>query len=183
MIFYSIVAVLVLFIAILFALTLVAAIVADFTADVPFVSIPDGIDTTIINSLNLTGDSVLYDMGCGDGRVLIKAVESEPSIRAIGIEIALIPYVLAKFYTRKYNQIVLRRENIFKTNIADATHIFLYLYPKVVSDLISNIKKQCKPGTRIVSCDFEIDSLVPSETINLKNTESKRGQKLFVYTI
>jgi len=158
-------------------------IVAKFTTDAPFVPIPDNINNDIIKNLQLTDESVLYDLGCGDARILKKATETKPKIHAVGIEIALTPYLLAKYKTRKYKQIKIKRENIFQTDISEATHIFLYLYPEVVNRLIDNIKNQCIPGTRIVSCDFEIVSLMPAGIINLDNKKSKRGQKLFIYIL
>ena len=125
----------------------------------------------------------MYDLGCGDARVLLKAVQKYPDIKAIGVDMGFLPYFLARFYSRKFKNITIKREDIFKTNIADATHIFVYLYPKVVSKLIVNIKEQCKPGTRIVSCDFEIENFTPIQTIELNKSENARGKKLLIYVI
>lgn len=154
-----------------------------FSTDAPFIPIPkESIDNIIVN-LQLTKDSVLYDLGCGDARILKRVIELKPSINVVGVEIAFIPYLLAKFYTRKYKQIEIKRENIFKVNISDATHIFLYLYPKAVNKLIDNIRNQCTQGTHIVSCDFEIKSCKPINIVDLKNKHSKLCQKLFIYTL
>lgn len=161
--------------------------IAIFTTDAPFVTIPGGIDEQIFNALHLTDNSVLYDLGCGDARVLSYCLsyypEKRPKIRAVGVDIAFIPYLLAKWKTRNIPNITLRREDIFKTDISDATHFFLYLYPKVISKLIHKIKKECRSGTRIVSCDFEIADIQPKEIIKIKSENSKRGERLFVYEI
>lgn len=169
--------------AAIFLILISTRIIETFTTDAPFVSVPDNIENDIVKNLKLTTGSVLYDLGCGDARILKRALDSQPNMRAVGIEIAFLPYLLAKFFTRKYKQIEIKREDIFQTDIKDATHIFLYLYTPVVSKLINNIKDQCRPGTRIVSCDFEIQSCVPIEIIDLKNKRSRLGQKLLVYEI
>jgi hypothetical protein len=161
-----------------------AQVLATFTTDAPFVPIPDGINDEIIENLNLTSGSILYDLGCGDARVLIEAVKKYPNIKAVGIEKAFLPYFLAKFYTRKYRNIEIKREDIFKTDISSATHIFVYLYPKVINRLINDIKNQCKKNTKIISCDFELDGVKCNKIVELNNSTNlnqRRGKKLFIY--
>ena len=160
-----------------------AQIISIFTADAPFVPIPREIEDKIIESLKLNEDSVLYDLGCGDGRVLKSAVEKYPNIKAVGIEIAFIPYLLARFKTRKNKNIEIRREDIFKTDIANATHIFTYLYPKVMEKLMPVLEKKCRSGTRIVSCDFEDKNRKPTEIIELSKNNSGRGKRLIIYSL
>ncbi len=158
-------------------------IVAIFTADAPFVPIPKDLEDEIVENLGLNSESVFYDLGCGDGRILIKAVEKYPGIKCVGVEIAYLPYSLAKFYTRKYKNIEIRRQNVFKTDLTSATHIFAYLYPKAMTELWPIVKEQCKPGTILMSCDFEVENVQPNKIIQTKITNSKRGQRLSVYEV
>lgn len=174
---------LILLVLILFVFLGFFKITAILSTDAPFIPTPNYVIDEIIQNLHLTKHSVLYDLGCGDARIIKRVVELNSNVNAIGVEIAFLPYILAKFYTRKYKQIKIKRENIFKTNISDATHIFLYLYPKAVNKLIENIKKQCAQGTQIISCDFEIKSCKPLNIVDLKNKKSKICQKLFIYRI
>lgn len=166
-----------------FVVLVLMQFLAVFTTDAPFVSTPKIIECDIVNNLELGQNSVLYDLGCGDASILLKAVKQHTEIKAVGIDAGFIPYLLAKFYTRNYKNIKIKRENIFKTDISDATHIFLYLYPKVINKLINNIREQCKPGTRIVSCDFELTNITPTKIIKLNKTTSPRGKKLFIYIV
>jgi len=168
---------------IIFIFLFLAQIIAALTTDAPFIPVPDEIDNEILANLNLTSGSVLYDLGCGDARILIKAVKKFQNVRAVGVEKAIIPYCLAKFNSRKYVDIQIRREDIFDTDISSATHIFVYLYPKVINKLICNIKNQCKGGTRLVSCDFQLDKILPNKMIELNNPNQKRGKRLFIYII
>lgn len=79
-------------------------VIAIFTTDAPFVPVPKKIQKNIVDHLDLKAESILYDLGCGDARILLEATKKYPNIKAIGIEKALFPYLLAKFYTRKYKK-------------------------------------------------------------------------------
>ena len=172
-----------LLVSILIAIFLVAQIVAHFTTDAPFVPIQNEVIGDIVKNLNLNNDSVLYDLGCGDGRILKEAVKSNPNVRVVGVEKAIFPYLLASFYTRGNKNLRIRREDIFTADVSDATVIFFYLFPGVPDKLLPIIEKQCKPGVRVISCDFECKDRKPAEVIDLNNANSKMGKKLFVYNI
>ena len=174
---------LILLILLLFVLLAFFKITEIFSTDAPFVPTSNEVIDDIIENFQLTKNSILYDLGCGDARIIRRVSELKPNINVVGIEIAFIPYILAKFFTRKNKQVKIKREDIFKTNISDATHIFLYLYPKAVNKLINNIKKQCASGTLVASCDFEIESCKPIKIVDLKNKNSKMCRKLFIYNL
>lgn len=74
-------------------------IISSLKADAPFVSIPKGIETEIIKALALKNDSVLYDLGCGNGVILIEASKSNEATKCFGIEIGIFPFLVAKFKT------------------------------------------------------------------------------------
>jgi len=180
---YLIIITLTVLFSMLFIGIMLSNIIAIFTTDVPFVSISNSVIEKIVKNLELRDANVLYDLGCGDARLLINAVNSFPSIKAVGVEVAFYPYLLAKFKTRNYKQIEIKREDIYETKISNATHIFMYLYPSVVNKLIHNVEKQCKEGTKIISCDFEINSYKPSKIIELNSNGSKLCKKIFVYSL
>lgn len=175
-----------LFIFSLFIVLIVTVqLVAIFTTDAPFVPVPKEVENEIVDSLGLQENSVLFDLGCGDARILTKAAVQHPTIKVVGVEIGFLPYLMAKFYTRKNKNIFIKRENIFTADLKEATHIFLYLYPKVINKLFKNIETQCKTGTIIASCDFELNGKQPTKIIELNNPDphSKRGKKLFIYSV
>jgi precorrin-6B methylase 2 len=160
-------------------------LIASFNTDAPFVPVPDEILDEIVKNLELKPGSILHDFGCGDGRVLLRAVKNHPEISAVGVELAILPYLMAKFQTRKYRNIKIKKGNIFDTDLSPATHIFLYLYPNVINSLIRNIKEDCKPGTTILTCDFQLKNMQPVKTVDLSEISKTkdRGQNLFVYKI
>jgi hypothetical protein len=156
--------------------------IAEFTTDAPFVPIPTGIEEKILGNLKMDNESILYDLGCGDGKVLLSAAKRFPNTQMVGVEVAFFPYILARLKTRAYPNIRIERGNIFKTDLGNATHVFLYLYPQVLEKLLPLLEQKCKKGTRIVSCDFEDKNRTASEIIELDSL-AKRGKKLIVYTI
>lgn len=178
---YLFVLIAILIVCLFFLLFFIFQVIAHFTVDAPFVTIPNGIDEDIVRSLKLKEGSVLYDLGCGDARVLLTAARMHPNIQAIGIEKALWPFLLAKWKTKKYKNISIHRGDIFTADISSATHIFIYLYPHVLTKLFPKIQAECKPKTLIASCDFEASGQHPTEIIELHSTDSKRGKRLFIY--
>jgi hypothetical protein len=150
--------------------------------DAPFVTTRSALLKEIKQALALKEGSVLYDLGCGDGKILKYCLEQSKGVRAVGVEQNVFPYLLAKWNLRKQNAEVLFK-NIFNTDIRSATHIYLYLFPKMMERLLPKILKECKKGTRIVSCDFYFSKLEPDEIIHLDHKNHKLGKKLYVYVI
>jgi len=152
-----------------------------FFTDAPFVPVRKRVIEKIIDTLNLNKNSVLYDLGCGDGRVLIEAIKKR-NIKAVGVEKNITVYLWTKFITRKTNIKIICKD-IENISIADATHIYLYLFPKIMDKLIIKINNECKPGTRIVSCSFKFTNLDPDEIIDLPIHNDKMCKRLYVYII
>lgn len=171
--------------AISFFTIFVVQVMASFTTIAPFISIPKGIEKEIEKALNMHDRDIFYDLGCGDGRILLQIAELNKNIKIIGIEIAFLPFWIAKLRTRNCKNITIRRENIFRTNLEDATHIFMYLAVKPASKMFEEIQKQCKPGTVVVSCDFKLENIEPTKIISLEGISKNRirGKNLFIYTI
>lgn len=153
-----------------------------FFLSAPFVPMRKVTLGAIVEALSLAEGSVLYDLGCGDGRVLIEAVKRVPHIQAIGLEQGVIPYLVAKYRTRNL-PVEIRFENIFHVDLAHATHVFLYLSKDATQTLYTKIKKECKPGTKIVTCDFTIQDIVPEKIVTLPESKSNLSKALYVYTL
>ena len=99
---YLAIIILLIFLLVGIAIFSVLSVLDIFTTDAPFVPIPSKIEENIVKELKLQQGSILYDLGCGDARLLIKAMDMHPDISAIGIEIGIFPYLLAKLKTAKY---------------------------------------------------------------------------------
>jgi 16S rRNA A1518/A1519 N6-dimethyltransferase RsmA/KsgA/DIM1 with predicted DNA glycosylase/AP lyase activity len=152
-----------------------------FTTDAPFVPVPEHVRKKVVEELNLNNDAVLYDLGCGDARVLVDAVTAHTHITAIGVEKAFFPYLLARWNTRMFKNVRIIRGDIFTVPISDATHVFCYLYPQVIQKLAPRIEHECTQPVRMVSCDFALTQYTPEHVVDIEHTNSSRGKKIFVY--
>jgi len=154
---------------------------ASFVTVAPFVPIPQHMEEAILAHLELDADSVLYDLGCGDGRILLAATDRFPTITAVGIEKVLRPYLLARWKTRDSSVQILHTD-FFSADLSKATHVFAYLFPRIPDKILKMMHTQCAPGTRFISCDFEATEYAPTEVIEV-NPTAPLGKRLFVYTI
>ena len=167
---------------ILFTIVFVIFLIITPFLSAPFITTRTSILREIKKALAMRDGDILYDLGCGDGKVLSYCIGRSLTSKGVGIEINIFPYLLAVLCTRSSN-IRIRFENIFKTSLHDATHIYLYISPKALVTLETKIQKECKKGTRIVSCDFQFPNLTSDEVITLENTGQVLGKKLYVYTL
>ncbi len=104
---------------------------------------------------------MIYDLGCGDGTALITAAALYHA-RGIGIEIDPIRVLVAKIRTLIHGvsqKVTVKRGDLFKADISQATVIFVYLIPKTLKRLERKFFAELKPGTRIVSYVYTIDYL------------------------
>jgi hypothetical protein len=151
---------------------------------VPFIPVADHVLDPIIDALRLSPNAVLYDLGSGDARVLTHIANKHPTINAIGIERTILPSMLGRFRrlvspTRK--SITLKNADFFEENLSDATHIFVFLFPKIMPALELKLDRELALGTRVVSCDFQFPNKKPDEEIILSGAHA-HGKRLLVYT-
>ncbi len=112
---------------------------------------------------------VVYDLGAGDGALLITAAK-EFGARAVGVEIDPLRVIISKiavFWAGQRKKVKIIRKNFFDADIEDATVIFMYLVPKALARLKPKLLKELKPGTRIVTFVYKID--LPIVEQDLKN--------------
>ncbi len=161
----------------------VIALLTPLFSKVPFVPCRSSVLREIVDALNLNDNSVLYDLGCGDGRVLFTVTKNYKNVSCIGYEIAPFPYMLAKmrkFFSRAKNVSIFYGD-FFKVDLSNASHLFLYLFPALLDELLPKFQKELKKGTRIVSCDFKFKNMEPAEVIEMKSKKWQTNRKLYVY--
>ncbi|MEI7689340.1 MAG: class I SAM-dependent methyltransferase [Candidatus Nomurabacteria bacterium] len=182
----TIFSILVLFILLSVFSLLILWVWGNFKADVPFIGVPKETLKEIEKALALNDDSVVYDLGCGDGRVLFYLKKNNPKAKYIGIENSLFPYILVSvnnwfFKLKNKEGIKIIRGNFFNTDIKDATHVFAYLYSHIVDDLLPKFDKELKKGSRFVSMSFHFTSKAETQEIDLKRNSYKIARKIYVY--
>lgn len=113
-----------------------------------------------------SGDTV-YDLGCGDGRIVIRAAEKYGA-RGVGIDNnpKLIKECLLNAQEKGVEHLTtFINEDFSKTDLSDATVLTMYLYPSTISKkLIPKFKKELKPGTRLISHQYKIREYEPTKT-------------------
>ena len=118
---------------------------------------------------NLRPGEVLYDLGAGDGRVLLIAAR-EFGAKAVGIEVG--PVQCALIWLRAValgfgNQIQIRWANFYTADLSDADVVFVYATSKEVMKLASHLEKQLKHGARVASISADFPEWEPKELDDL----------------
>ncbi len=114
--------------------------------------------------VNLQPDEVLYDLGAGDGRVLLIAAR-EFRAKAVGIEVG--PIQCALIWLRVIasglgNQVQVRWANFYKADLREADVVFIYATSKEIVKLAPHLEKQLKQGARVVSISADFPEWEPS---------------------
>lgn len=160
--------------------------ISSIKAKVPFIPIPNSILPDVYKILSLKDGGVLYDLGCGDARVLFYASKHTPKGTYIGIENSLFPILISRFrnwWNKKVSGrgIKILKKDFFIHDLSDATHVFMYLYPNIMDDILPKLDKELKPGTRLVSVAFKFTSKQPIEEFDLGRSKYQLAQKIYVY--
>jgi predicted RNA methylase len=141
--------------------------------DVIFVPTPQEVVDAMLKLAKVTKSDVVYDLGSGDGRIPITAAR-EYGARGIGIDIdpTRIKEAEASLQQAKVGGLVrFLNQDLFTTDISEATVVTLYLLPSLNVKLIPKLNKELRPGTRIVSHAFDMSSdgvdRKPIETQNI----------------
>jgi ribosomal protein L11 methylase PrmA len=149
------------------------------TPDVIFVPTPQEVVEDMLRLVDIKRGDVLYDLGSGDGRIAITAARKY-GIKATGIDIDPERIREANENAKKAgvtNLVQFRQENLFTADFRDATVITLYLLPDLNVKLRPKLWNELKPGTRIVSHQFEMGAWKPE-----KRLESN-GRTIYFWTV
>jgi precorrin-6B methylase 2 len=147
--------------------------------DVIYVPTPQEVVDAMLAMANVTANDVVYDLGSGDGRIPITAAQKYGA-RAVGIDINPQRIQEANENLAKAgvgNKVKFLNQDLFETDISEATVVTLYLLPSLNLKLMPTLKKM-KPGTRIVSHSFDMGSEWPPE-----RTEDVNGRSIYLWTI
>jgi len=160
--------------------------IGNFKNKVPFVTAPNAVLKNIGYAMSLTDSSIAYDLGCGDGRILFHLSQINKKAKYIGIENSIFPFLLAKISAYFKNKkegtnIEIIHGDLFKQDLSNATHLFTYLYPNLMDELLPKFEKELKTGAVLVSLSFQFKDKQPINEIDLKRGKYKLGRKIYVY--
>ena len=126
--------------------------------DIHYVATPNEVVDAMLTVAGVTSRDVVYDLGSGDGRIVIEAARKYGA-RGVGIEIDSSLVKAARDKARKAgvdHLVTFSQADLFKTDLSPATVLTLYLSPSINLRLESKIKRELKPGARVVSHRFPI---------------------------
>ncbi|MBM4333181.1 MAG: methyltransferase domain-containing protein [Deltaproteobacteria bacterium] len=125
---------------------------------VHFVATPQPVVMEMLKMARVTQNDILYDLGCGDGRIVITAAKVFGS-RGVGVDIDPVLIQESQENARKAgvtDRVKFIQQDLFQTDISEATVVTLYLLPDLNLKLRPKLFKELKPGTRIVSHEFDM---------------------------
>jgi predicted RNA methylase len=126
-----------------------------------FIPLPKNTIKKMLKEAKVSSKDIVYDLGCGDGRVLIIAAK-EFGARAIGIEKSWALSKISEWRVKKEkleDKVKIINEDFFKINLSKATVIFAYLSKKINKKLEPKLKKELKKGTKVLSASHEFKGL------------------------
>ena len=121
----------------------------------PYVPTPPHVVWRMLELADVSEDDVVYDLGSGDGRIVLAAAD----------------------------RVTFRQEDLFEADLSDATVVMLYLWPDMNNRLRPKLKRVLDPGDRVVSHSFDIDGWAADTTVSLGTKMGGSPRTLFRWTI
>ncbi|MEK7590642.1 MAG: hypothetical protein AAB489_00330 [Patescibacteria group bacterium] len=164
----------------LLIVTIVITALGHLWVATPFVPTATKVAEAMIDCAEFKGNETAYDLGAGDGKILIHAKRRFPGITAKGYEIALGVWffgLIRIFLSRTGAQLFWR--DALKQNLRDADVIFLYLLPHMMRRCAEKFDRELRPGTKVISHAFQFHGKEPMAQHVIPVGRSQK--KVFVY--
>ncbi|MBW4513703.1 MAG: class I SAM-dependent methyltransferase [Timaviella obliquedivisa GSE-PSE-MK23-08B] len=147
--------------------------------DVPYVPTPQVVVDEMLRIANVNKDDVLYDLGSGDGRIVITAARKFGT-RGVGVDLNPQRVQEATQNAQRAgvsDRVQFRQQDLFDTDFSEATVVTLYLLPQVNLDLRPKLLNELQPGTRIVSHAFDMGDWKPEQVVEVD------GKTIYYWTV
>lgn len=147
--------------------------------EVPYITTPEPVVTRMLDMAKVKKGDMLYDLGCGDGRIVIEAAQR--GAKGVGIE--LNPHLVEEAQQNAVkagyaDKVQFRVQDIFEADFSEASVVTLYLLPEINKKLRPQLWTQLKVGTRVVSHAFDMGPEWPPE-----KEDEVVGHKIYSWTI
>ncbi|MBC8164917.1 MAG: class I SAM-dependent methyltransferase [Bryobacteraceae bacterium] len=147
----------------------------------PYVTSPQPIVDRMLELAEIKAGETVYDLGCGDGRILIAAAQKYKA-RGVGVELSEKLVHMASDLVRRLNlqdQVAIRHAHILDVDLSDADVVFIYLETSSNEILRPNLERYLKAGSRVISHDFEVRGWKATKVEKLQ--AYKRNHLIFLY--
>ena len=135
----------------------------------------------IFKLADLKPGQIFYDLGCGDGKVVIYAANNYKA-RAVGLEILLPLYLVCKLrqVLNKRSNIEFKLKNLYKENLASADVVYFFGIPRVLNEnFFLKLKRELRPGAKIISYSFKLHNWEPK----VIDKPSEKDLPVYLYEI
>jgi SAM-dependent methyltransferase len=152
--------------------------------DVVYVGSPHDIVAKMLEIAQVKKEDILYDPGCGDGRICVAAA-TKYGCKAIGFDLnpVRIRESLENVKRHGVEKLVrIERKDIFTVDFGEATVVTLYLLPWMNKKLVPQLQKM-KDGTRIVAHDYSIEGYLPDKTITMTSKQDAVEHYIYLWTL
>jgi SAM-dependent methyltransferase len=163
--------------AALLALRVAAQAPAAAESAAPYVPTPPNLVDHMLELAQVGPGDYVVDLGSGDGRLVIAAVQKRKARGGFGVDIDRDLVALANRNAEQAgvaDRVQFRERDLFDTDVGKATVVTLYLLPRVMARLEKKLQAELAPGTRVVSHDYPFPTWVPERTIELDVPEKVR---------
>jgi len=150
--------------------------------DVPDVRTPLVVVNEMLRLASVSAGDVVYDLGSGDGRILIAAARDRGA-RGVGFEID--PALVAESTDRARrlglaDRVSFLQQDLFEADLRPATVVTLYLSPDLNRSLRPKLLSELRPGSRIVSHSFDMGDWAPARTLQVSSNEGSHTLYLWI---
>jgi tRNA G37 N-methylase Trm5 len=152
--------------------------------DVIFVPTPQEVVDKMLDLAEVKKGEVLYDLGCGDGRIVVTAAKKY-GIKAIGFDVDPQRIKEARENVERNgvgNLVTIKQADIFEQDLREANVVTLYLLPELNVRLMPQLK-QLKDGSRIVSHDFDMRGAKPKKVVTVRTDDQEEEHTVYLWTV
>jgi precorrin-6B methylase 2 len=169
--------------AVVFVFLAAVAPAAQQPPDVQYEPTPPEVVNAMLDLAGVRAGDVVYDLGCGDGRIPIEAVKR--GARAVCVDIDIQRIAESRVNARNAGveeRISFRHEDLMTTDLRDATVVTMFLSARLNDRLHPKLQKELRPGSRVVSHWHSMSRWKPDKTITVKSS-TREEHALFLWTI
>ena len=144
------------------------------TPDIHFATTPQPVVDAMLKLAQVSAADTVFDLGSGDGRMVVLAAQKYGA-RGVGIELQPELVDLSRAVAREggvADRVTFIQGDLFEADISSATVVMIWLSPTVNARLAPKLRRELRPGTRIVSHQFAIEGWAPNTVVHLDDVRT-----------